>query len=173
MAPQLLFVIGASGAGKTAALRVLNDRSVAGISCHHFDSVAVPSPEDMTRICGSPQRWQEVTTHQWVTRLQSQADPIGILEGQTRPSFIRDALAGTPAGIVLLDCSAAARSDRLRNGRHQPELDAADMQSWAAYLRGQADALSLPVIDTTLLSLADVAERLLALARTLPEWASA
>jgi hypothetical protein len=34
------------------------------------------------------------------------------------------------------------------------------MDHWAAYLRGQADALSLPVIDTTLLTPEQVADEL-------------
>jgi hypothetical protein len=41
------------------------------------------------------------------------------------------------------------------------------MMAWAAYLRGQADALTLPVIDTTDLPIAQVAERLEVLARSL------
>jgi hypothetical protein len=34
------------------------------------------------------------------------------------------------------------------------------MDSWAAYLRGQADALNLAVIDTSLLTVAEAAEQL-------------
>ncbi len=173
MATQLLFVIGGSGAGKTATLQALADRAVPGLHCHHFDSIGVPKVEDMVRDFGAPQRWQEVTTHRWVARLLAERDPIAILEGQTRPSFIRDALAGTPAGVVLLDCSPAVRSQRLRRGREQPELDTAEMHAWSAYLRGQADALGLPVIDTTSLAPADVAEQLLTLARTVSVWATA
>ncbi len=36
----------------------------------------------------------------------------------------------------------------------------AQMDTWAAYLRGQADALALPVIDTSRLSSAEVAAAL-------------
>lgn len=35
------------------------------------------------------------------------------------------------------------------------------MDCWAAYLRGQADALDLPVIDTTDIGIDDVADGLL------------
>jgi hypothetical protein len=41
------------------------------------------------------------------------------------------------------------------------------MDCWAAYLRGQADALNLPVIDTTLLSIEEVADQLEAIVRSL------
>lgn len=37
------------------------------------------------------------------------------------------------------------------SGGHPPELATAQMDGWAAYLRGQADALDVPVLDTTAL----------------------
>src|SRR5436305_14727726 len=96
---------------------------------------------------GSGERWQEATTHEWVERLRNDPRPVAILEGSTRPSFIRAALGETRAGIVLLDCEQSVRSHRLRTHRQQPELDTHEMQCWAAYLHRQADALGLPVID--------------------------
>jgi ABC-type molybdenum transport system ATPase subunit/photorepair protein PhrA len=41
------------------------------------------------------------------------------------------------------------RRRRLLEDRRQPELDLLDMYAWAAYLRGQADALGVEVLDTT------------------------
>jgi len=41
------------------------------------------------------------------------------------------------------------------------------MNNWAAYLRGQADALHLDVIDTTSLTVTEVAARLETLVRRL------
>src|SRR3954471_505460 len=173
MTPRLLFAIGASGVGKTTALRVLRDRNCPGLACHHFDSIGVPGAEEMVRRFGTGERWQEVTTHAWVERLKSDASPFAVLEGQTRPSFIRAGLGDTRAGIVLLDCTDSVRSRRLRGERRQPELDTADMHAWAAYLRGQADALGLPVIDTTSLTPNQVADELHAFVRTVAEWAIA
>ena len=49
------------------------------------------------------------------------------------------------------------RSFRLTDLRQQPELANARMENWAAYLRGQADALRLPVIQTDEMTLEDVA----------------
>lgn len=172
MPPQLLFVIGASGVGKTAAIEALSDRRLPGLTCYHFDSVGVPSAADMVRGFGTPERWQEVTTHEWIARLNREAHDLAVLEGQTRPSFIRRAPAASAIGIVLLDCEPSVRSHRLRVARQQPHLDTPDMQHWAAYLRGQADALGLPVIDTSSLSTDDVADQLYALAQTLSAWAT-
>lgn len=170
MTPQLLFVIGASGVGKTAAIEALRDRQLPGVTCYHFDSVGIPSVTAMVRDFGTPERWQEVMTHEWIARLDKEAHHLVVLEGQTRPSFIRRAPVESVHGIVLLDCEPSVRSHRLRVGRQQPHLDTPDMQYWAAYLRGQADALGLPVIDTTSLSTAEVADQLYGLAQTLPAW---
>lgn len=170
MAAQLLFVIGASGVGKTAAIEALSHRRLPDLTCYHFDSVGVPSAAEMVRGFGTPERWQEVTTHEWIARLHKEAHHLAVLEGQTRPSFIRRARSESPVGIVLLDCEPSVRSRRLRVGRQQPDLDTADMQHWAAYLRGQADALDLPIIDSTSLSTEDVADQLYALARSLSAW---
>lgn len=162
MASRLLFAIGASGVGKTAAIRALAAQAIPGLSCHEFDSVGVPSVDDMVSRFGTGERWQEVTTHQWIDRLRADASPMAILEGQTRPSFIRPRLGHLRAGIVLLDCEPQVRSQRLCTSREQPELDTAEMHSWAAYLRGQAEALGLPIIDTTARTPDEVADELLA-----------
>jgi hypothetical protein len=47
------------------------------------------------------------------------------------------------ASMVLLDCSPEVRASRLAF-RGRPEPASAQMDSWVAYLRGQADAPSLP-----------------------------
>jgi len=164
MTPQLLFVIGASGVGKTAATRLLESRGHADVTCHYFDSITIPSAEVMERDFGGGERWQETATSDWVERLVAlDQGAVALLEGQTRPSFIRAALdrfAVPRSRLILLDCDASTRSQRLRGPRGQPELDSPRMGQWAAYLRGQADALGLPVIDTSGLALGDVADRI-------------
>jgi len=53
------------------------------------------------------------------------------------------------AQIVLVDCEPVKRNARLHMDRNQPELANPQMDCWAAYLRGQADALNLSIIDTS------------------------
>jgi shikimate kinase len=173
MDQHILFVIGASGVGKTTAVETLAARRLPELACFHFDSIGVPTLEEMSRAFGSPEGWQEATTHEWIARLARRSERLLILEGQTRPSFIRSGLAevSDAAGIVLLDCTPAARSHRLHVERQQPELDTSQMNHWAAYLRGQADALHLPVIDTAVLTANQVADQLYERALTVPQWA--
>ncbi len=170
--PGILVVTGASGSGKTATVRALEARALSSVRCHYFDTVGVPSTEAVYRDLGGPERWQAVTTQEWIGRLA--ADPDGaeiyVLDGQTRPSFVRRAAERARTGlarIVLLDCAPLVRHARLAGPRGQPELSNSRMDCWAAYLRGQADALNLPVIDTTDLGIDAAADALIVHVQTL------
>jgi hypothetical protein len=165
MPVSIVVVTGASGAGKTAAVSALESRALPGVACFYFDSIGVPTPEVMERDHGGGERWQAEATNAWLARLAALGDGIrvAVLDAQTRPSTV---LAAQGAGtswrphVVLFDCSAEVRSARLHGPRGQPELANPQMDSWAAYLRGQADALGLPIVDTTALTVDEAALRL-------------
>ena len=151
--PAILVLTGASGAGKTTLVAALSSLGMPGVGCYFFDSVGVPSPEEMTRLFGGGEQWQSATTEQWIARLMRNDDGVrvAVLDGQVRPSVTRDHLERLGARcwrIVLADCGHAERNERLHGPRGQPELATRDMDCWAAYLRGQADALGLHVLDT-------------------------
>jgi hypothetical protein len=163
--PAILVVTGASGAGKTASVRALESLSLPGVRCFYFDSVGVPGTEEMERAYGGGEGWQAAMTAQWMRRLVTEETEVAVLDGQTRPSIVRAAIAAVAAPwstIVLLDCSPEERGRRLAGPRGQPELASEGMSAWAAYLRGQADALGLPVVDTTEVSFELVAAKLAA-----------
>ena len=168
-AGHILVVTGASGAGKTAAVHAIEARALTGVRCFYFDSIGVPSAEVMQRDFGGGDKWQAHATAEWLARLDAlSADVrVAVLDGQTRPSVVFEAARASRGDVhvVLLDCSAKTRSERLRGPRGQPELANGRMNKWAAYLRGQADALRLPVVDTTALTIDEVADRLAALIR--------
>jgi len=152
MSDSILFVTGASGAGKTATLRRLAAAEPWAQRCHFFDSIGVPEPSERVARAGDGETWRTWATKRWVETLRASPEPIAILEGQTPPSCILDAVgrsAGVRYAIVLLDCSWAVREHRLSVLREQPELASADMLTWAKHLKREADALSVPVIDTT------------------------
>jgi hypothetical protein len=162
---SILVVTGASGAGKTAAVSSLEARKVPGVRCFFFDSIGVPTSEVMEQEFGGPEQWQAWATNQWLAQLAALGSSVrvAVLDAQTRPSTV---FAAPGAGsswhpcVVLLDCSPEVRAARLCGPRGQPELATARMDSWAAYLRGQADALDLLVVDTTDLTIAEAAARL-------------
>lgn len=156
---RILFVVGVSGTGKTTALRQLEQRRLAGVVIRHFDSIGVPTAEAMALTYGGMDGWQACATADWIRRLVQENGELFVIEGQTRPSFILAATHGQHGiliRILLLDCEPAVRAVRLRardeSGRVESE------SGWAAYLRGQADALRLPVVDTTV-TRAEVADR--------------
>jgi energy-coupling factor transporter ATP-binding protein EcfA2 len=152
--PAIVVVTGASGAGKTTLVNALDALRLPGVGCYFFDSIGVPSPEEMERDFGGGEEWQSAMTEQWIARLLRNEDAVrvAVLDGQVRPSMMREHLERMGARrwrIVLADCGHAERNARLHGPRAQPELATGDMDCWAAYLRGQADALGLHVLDTS------------------------
>lgn len=168
MAERVLFVVGASGAGKTSAIECLRSLPDFNGVCYFFDSIGVPSQEELRRMEKAGRSWQSEATQAWINRLADAPDALSVLEGQTAPSRIADAARGKLArwNIVLLDCSPGVRRERLML-RGQAELATARMDNWSAYLRGQADALHLAVVDTSRMSIEEVARELRALAERL------
>lgn len=117
-----------------------------GISHYHFDDESNLSLDD------------------WFSKAVSDTKAITILDGSKRPTDIQ--AVATQRGIaqlkiVLVDCDHTERKRRLTKEKFQPELDVLDIYAWAAYLRGQADALGLEIIDTTHASVGESSARLL------------
>ncbi len=168
---NLIIVTGASGSGKTACVEHLALRR-PDWRLLHFDSIGVPSHSEMEAGWGSPAAWQRDATLRWVARIASDF-PLGlptVLEGQTRIEFLSEALSRhqLAAQIVLLDCDDQTRVDRLSRLRGQPELATKEMSSWAQFLRMEARACSVRVLDTSLLSIHEVADTIIELALERP-----
>jgi energy-coupling factor transporter ATP-binding protein EcfA2 len=153
-APAILVLTGASGAGKSTLLRGLAALGLPEVGCYEFDTIGIPSEAEIAARFGGGEAFQAWALDAWVARLARNDDrvAVAVLDAQVRPRAARDALArhGILRGaVVLVDCAYAERNARLRGPRGQPELATAQMDGWAAYLRGQADALDVPVLDTT------------------------
>jgi hypothetical protein len=160
----LYFITGSSASGKTTLLKRVVESTFPALLAYHFDDLGLPSLEEMNAKFGGPEQWQAYNARQWIHKVaQLEPGSFAILDGQVRPTVILEAAdqAGFSAlHITLIECSHQERQRRLREERSQPELDKLDMYAWAAYLRGQADALRLEVIDTTPLSLEEATQRL-------------
>src|SRR5215203_1593029 len=147
--PLILVLTGASGAGKMTLVLKLNELAIPGVVGINCDRVKI----DSCKAADPSDRQAGVLEH-WISQL-GRSKPrltLAVLDTQIRPHRARQALdeAGVELSqIVLVDCDPVKRNERLRGERGQPELANAQMDCWAAYLRGQADALGLSIVDTS------------------------
>lgn len=157
----LYFVIGASGSGKTTAVRELERSSRAQM--FYFDSIGVPSEQERAEKWSSGGGWQRAMTIEWVRRIHPElAKAPAVLDCQTRPSFIAEAceLAGVKAyRVVLVTCSDDVRRARLLT-RAQPELANDQMMQWALYLVVETTRIGGTIVDNDDLSVAETASAL-------------
>ena len=153
-AAAVLVLVGASGAGKSTLTRELAALALPGVTCRHFDTLGVPTSEEIAARFGGGEAWQAWALDQWMQRLARNDDgsALAVLDAQVRPHAALLALRQHDIAhgrVVLVDCGYAERNARLCGPRGQPELATPDMDCFAAYMRGQADALGLPILDTT------------------------
>ncbi len=149
---KLVILTGASGAGKTSIVQSI-ERSYPGVHCLHFDSIGVPSHEEMISRYGSGEEWQRLMTTIWLKRIRNNYDQSNMIlfEGQMKLSYIEQALKQYPIqnnSTILIDCNDEVRSERLRKERNQPELDNEKMMNWARYLRSEAQENLVQILDT-------------------------
>jgi ABC-type arginine transport system ATPase subunit len=147
--PAILVLTGASGAGKTTLTLKLNELAIPGVTGVNCDRVKVESDET-----ADPSDRQADILRYWISQVSQPETGIelAVLDTQIRPHRaleVLDQAAIEYAQIVLVDCDPVKRNERLHMERGQPELANPQMDCWAAYLRGQADALQLSVIDTS------------------------
>jgi len=123
-----------------------------------FDSIGVPSVEQMNAEYGSDEAWQRTKTIEWMANLAqlSKAGRKLVFEGQTRLSFLAEGAAAAGALVylpILIDCNDETRSKRLTFNRGPSELANEKMMNWARYLRREAKDNGCTILDTSSLSL--------------------
>ena len=147
--PAILVLTGASGAGKTTLTLKLKELAIPGVEGINCDRIKIEADE----TTGSNDRQVEILRY-WISKVSREEtrSELVVLDTQIRPHRALEVLnqaAIVYAQIVLVDCDPLKRNERLHIDRSQPELANPRMDCWAAYLRGQADALSLSIIDTS------------------------
>jgi len=151
--PALLCITGASGAGKTTAVAAIREHIDHRLLPHiAFDSLGVPTEDEMSRCWDAPRGWQKMMTYHWVytARQIFRMRPLVVLEGQFDPQY---AIAACSANrvrnrVALLDVDDTTRAARLAQ-RGQPELATDDMSKWAAYLVENTRSLGGTIIDAS------------------------
>jgi predicted kinase len=164
----LVVLTGASGSGKTTLARAVSERYPDRCSVFFFDSIGVPSSEEMQQWGDGHQpggAWQRAMTLQWFHRLAAvlETGRSVLFEGQMRPAFIREALGASGisvAHVILIDCDNHTREQRLILNRRQPGLADEHMIRWADYLRREAIDAGYEILDTSSRSFSDCVEHL-------------
>lgn len=145
--PAIIILTGASGAGKTTLLLKLAQLAMSGVECINCDRIKVDAPAST-----DPSDYQAEILRYWITQINERQIELAVLDTQIRPHRAREVLQQMgiiQAEIILVNCDPIKRNARLRGERGQPELATPQMDCWAAYLRGQADAIGLQIIDTS------------------------
>lgn len=171
--PAIVVLTGASGSGKTSLVGKLNELAIPGVEGINCDRVKI----DLSDTAGPSDRQAGVLSY-WITKFDQDKSNVrlAVLDTQIRPHIAIEVLgqAGVEnSQIVLVDCDPVLRNERLHKERQQPELASAQMDCWAAYLRGQADALSLSIIETGKASLDESVKTLAAIVNNLLQRARA
>jgi GTPase SAR1 family protein len=156
---KAIFITGASGVGKTTLVNLVKSKYLhrPDVAIFGFDSIGVPSVDQMIKLYGSAPEWQRATTKKWVTKILQEIDaPFVILEGQVNLDFIYEAFQDhhfKNFDIILIDCAEEEMLRRLRDDRKQPHLANDNMRNWRAYLRKQAENHNVCIINTDELSI--------------------
>jgi adenylate kinase family enzyme len=155
VAPAILVLAGASGAGKTTLTSQLAALDLVGVRCHFFDAIGGGTPlDELIARFPDGDAFRTWALDHWFAHLlqnDSHADVV-VLEGQVCPRAVYAAFErhGITTGEVLfVHCSDEERHVRLRGSRAQPELASPEMDAWAGHLRRQAQELGIVVLDTT------------------------
>tara|TARA_Y100000310_G_scaffold339688_1_gene433167 strand:- start:19377 stop:19907 length:531 start_codon:yes stop_codon:yes gene_type:complete len=155
MTGHIFFITGASGTGKTSLVSELKKKyKNKNWTFLNFDSIGIPSSEEMIKQSGSGENWQRDTTFKWIKKMLNEykEKEIIIFEGQVNLKFIKDGFSQNNFSnfdIILIDCNEEIMTKRLTEDRKQPELLTQDMKNWLKFLRKQAKDLKVNIIYTS------------------------
>ncbi len=152
---KIFFVIGASGSGKTTVINALDKAGLSEFKTVYFDSIGIPTLEEMSARYNGPEEWQRIKTVEWVKIIKETliSHTHVILDCQTRPLFIEEACIENKMiyEAIVFDCSDEERTKRLVTRGH-PELANEQMMNWARYLRQEGQKRAYQIIDNTALT---------------------
>lgn len=153
---RLIFVMGASGSGKTHALKAIEKESPSKYAICHFDSLGIPSEAEVREKWGGWDAWQKMRVDEWIHIILRDHlhKHVTVLDGQIRPNHIEEVCKQNGIEdykVILLDCSDEERVKRL-NKRGQPELVNNTLSPWAKFLREECGKRGYAIIDNTSLS---------------------
>ncbi len=162
----IIWLTGASGAGKSNLLSGLKEKhsNKGNWEFVKFDSIGVPSTEDMIKEYGSGENWQRAKTYEWIDKMVNgyPGKEVIIIDGQANLKFIKTGFEKQNFKnyqIVLIDCEQDIMIKRLIDERQQAWLASEEMKNWLKFLRHQAQNFGTPIIETSHISPSQVVEK--------------
>jgi dephospho-CoA kinase len=154
---KLIFILGASGSGKTTVVKKIEEKDSDKYHFGYFDQPKVPSQEEVTEKYGDWFAWGIARTNEWVKKIKEEyiKNRVTIFDVQTQPVNIDNACKEfgiDDYAVILLDCSDDERKKRLTE-RGQPHLINESLLTWAQFLRDEAIKRNYIVINNTDLTL--------------------
>lgn len=160
---KIIYITWASWSWKTTTIKHIEDSAwLEGVSFYYFDSIWVPSFEEMVEKFGSWEERQRQITIERTLRMLEDGNDICILDWQMRPSFIVEAMQVNWVvdwSIILIDCNDEVRTKRLISRWH-PELVNFDMMNRAKYLREETTKGGWIIIDNSELTIEETASEI-------------
>ena len=150
---KIYFLIGASGAGKTTAAKVLENKRTDIYFYYPDQEQEIPSMEEMVKQYGSTSTWQQIKTIERVKDVKEKnlhTKPV-LIDTQSRFDFIKEACDKNGIEnyqVILFDCQDSIRNQRL-HVRGQPELINEKMDGWAKFLREDCQKHGCAIVDTS------------------------
>lgn len=156
---KLIFVLGASGSGKTTNVKNIETKYPDKYHFAYFDQPRVPSAEEVLEKYGGWDNWGIERTNEWIKKIKENyiENRITIFDVHTKPENFENACKNfdiTDYVVILLDCSDDERKKRLTE-RGQPHLINDSLFDWAHFLRNEAINKNYIIIDNTKLTLED------------------
>ena len=154
---KLIFILGASGSGKTTNLKKIEAKYPNKYYFCYFDQPGVPSEQEVKEKYGDWNMWGIQRTNEWVKRIKDEyiEDRVTLFDVHTQPVNIENACKEfgiIDYNVILLDCSDDERKRRLTQ-RNQPHLITDSLLTWAQVLRDEGAKKNYIVIDNTKLEL--------------------
>ena len=161
---MIIAITGASGVGKTSALKELSRDSLESetFKVYHFDDMDLPNWDELEDL----KKWQKEATIGWIDKIVAIArkENIHILfEGSTEIKFYIQGFEKNDYQnykILLFDCSEEIMKNRLFQ-RGQPELYHSNMIGWLHYLRNEALERNIEIVETGKLTISKIGHKIL------------
>lgn len=153
---KLIFILGASGSGKTSNVKNIESKNQDEYHFAYFDQLGVPPEKEVVEKHGGWEKWGLQRLNDLVKKIKGDyiENRVTIFDVQNKPENIENVCKEfgiSNYAIILLDCSNEERKNRLMQ-RNQPHLITDSLLTWAQFLRDEATHRGYTIIDNTKLT---------------------